>query len=122
MVRGAAECRRPETRLFRIIINHNMETYRLLQDQSGNWHIENMSPMYPKSFEDEINRLAGEKITGRGLPAMPGLLGGFTNSFRILADRRGAFKEKLLPYIGSRREGNALFIWDRREGAEANQI
>lgn len=105
-----------------------MNTYKLKLCPNGDWYLANDSLMYPSSFEEKINKLAEEKITGLGFDeSIPGLMpGGFINSFTIKKDKLEIFKKKVIPYIGFR-QGNselkqAAQVWDRDEESEMNDI
>lgn len=105
-----------------------MIKYKLKLCPNGDWYLDNDSPMYPSKFEEKINKLAGEKITGIGLDeSVPGLMAaGFINSFTIKKDKIDIFKAKVLPNIGFKK-GNpetktGAIVWDKDEEMEANLI
>lgn len=87
-----------------------MKTYKLLQTPFGDMLLDHSSCMYPSSFEDKINKLAGEKITTIGLPFM-----GLINSFCIKGDKLNIFTKKVIPNIGFKHEKDRYLIWDKEE-------
>lgn len=102
-----------------------MNTYKLKLCPNGDWYLDNDSPMYPATFEEKINKLAGEDITGKGIEPMSGLLPGFINSFTIKKDKIDVFKKKVLSHIGYKNgspEIGPAQIWDKDEEVEANNI
>ena len=97
-----------------------MNTYKLKQCENGDIYVDNDSPMYPSSFEEKINKLAGEKITEIG-PSMDFMFDNFVNTFVIKKDKFDLFKKKVVPYIGFKSgspEIGPAKIWDKDEEIE----
>jgi hypothetical protein len=98
-----------------------MNTFKLLQTEEGDIYFNNLSPMYPTTFEKRINELAGEEITKHAKP-IGGLFGNFINTFVIKSEKKNIFTSKVFPNISSKKEDGAIFVWDNEEESEGNNI
>lgn len=99
-----------------------MNTFQLKQCTNGDLYFDNLSPMFPASFEKKINQLAGEPIT-QASPPLGGFFGNFVNTFVIPKDKIDIFRKKVLSNIGYKvSPETGTVVWNKDEEVEANLI